>query len=109
MRLSQKLKTQRSFWIIVVLAQSCVISESANLLVNPGFESALTAWQIYGPNSYSLTSASIAHSGTNYYKLYQAFTGSVNYNGIYQDHISGPGAVYSASAWAYTSSGDALA
>ncbi|HUC86648.1 MAG TPA: glycoside hydrolase family 16 protein, partial [Candidatus Acidoferrales bacterium] len=45
--------------------------------------------------------AAIAHGGTNYLKVYQAFNGSTNYDGIYQDYISGPGAVYAADGWAY--------
>src|SRR5438105_3996077 len=50
----------RSLWIMAVLAQLCNIAESANLLVNPGFEldppgqtQTLLSWQKYGPNNYS--------------------------------------------------------
>ena len=32
----------------------------------------------------------------------------MNYTGVYQDYISGPGATYTADGWAYTSSGDVL-
>lgn len=94
-------------------------ARGTGLLVNPGFEldpqgetSVVLGWQSYSGSSgnvLSETSAAIAHRGTNYFKVYQAFNGSVNYNGIYQDNISGPGASYSADGWAYTSSGDALA
>ena len=73
--------------------------KAASLLSNPGFEfdpsgqnQSLPGWQTYGANTYNETGAN-AHSGTNYFKVYQAFNGSVNYNGIYQDYISGPGAV----------------
>ena len=89
---------------------------SAGLLSNPGFESdpvgqttTIPGWQLYGSNDYGETSAALAHSGTNYFKVYQAFTGSVNYDGIYQDTISGPGAVYAADGWAYTLASDVLA
>ena len=88
---------------------------AANVLANPGFESDgpggtqnLPGWISYGGNTYSETGSS-AHSGTNYFKVYQAFTGVTNNTGIYQDYISGPGAVYWASGWAYTSASDTLA
>ena len=88
---------------------------AASVLSNPGFESDghgqnqnLAGWNTFGANNYSET-GSIAHSGTNYYKVYQAFNGVVNDTGIYQDYISGPGAVYSADGWAYTSASDTLA
>ena len=90
--------------------------EAASLLSNPGFESdiggqsgSLPGWQTYGANTYSQTDGTVAHSGTNYFKVYQAFNGVANYNGIYQDYISGPGAVYTADGWAYTAASDVLA
>jgi beta-glucanase (GH16 family) len=90
--------------------------QAADLLSNPGFESdtpgqsgSLPGWQTYGSNDYSETNTAIAHSGTNYFKVYQAFNGSTNYDGIYQDYISGPGAVYAANGWAYTATDDVLA
>jgi beta-glucanase (GH16 family) len=89
-------------------------SHAANVLSNPGFEfndatPAILGWQTYGPNNYNNANATIAHGGTNYFKVYQAFNGAVNFNGIYQDYISGPGATYSADGWAYTAASDALA
>jgi beta-glucanase (GH16 family) len=91
-------------------------ARAVSLLSNPGFESGLTGtntalpgWQSYGANTYIETNATIAHSGTNYLKVYQAFTGSVNYDGVDQDYISGPGAVYSVGGWAYTAANDTLA
>lgn len=86
---------------------------AGNVLTNPGFESdqnqTLPGWNSYGGNTYSETSPTIARSGTNYFKVYQAFNGAVNYAGIYQDYISGPGAAYTADGWAYAFSGDKLA
>jgi len=94
----------------------CGKLEAADLLSNPGFESdtpgqtgSLPGWQAYGANDYSETNIAIAHSGTNYFKVYQAFNGTLNYDGIYQDYISGPGAVYAANGWAYTAANDVLA
>ncbi len=89
---------------------------AGNLLTNPGFESdpigetrTILGWTQYGGNTYSETSLTLAHSGTNYFKVYQQFNSQVNYTGIYQDYISGPGAIYSANGWAYTLSSDKLA
>ena len=105
--------------ICCVLALSNAGLAAGTLLTNPGFESdstgqtsAILLWNSFSGSSgnvWSETSASIAHSGTNYLKVYQAFNGQVNYNGAYQDNLSGPGAVYSASGWAYTSASDTLA
>ena len=89
---------------------------AANDLLDPGFESdptgqtsTILGWNPYGGNAYSETSATYAHSGTNYFKVYQAFNGQLNYTGIYQDYISGPGAWSTANGWAYTLSTDKLA
>lgn len=99
----------------VLISLGSASAATTNLLSNPGFEfdpsgqnSNLTNWMQYGENTYSETGAA-AHSGTNYFKVYQAFTGAVNYDGIYQDYISGPGATYSAGSWAYSSASDLLA
>lgn len=90
-------------------------SQTTNLLSNPGFESDgpggtqnFPGWQMYGINDYT-QSGPLAHTGTNYFKVYQAFSGAVNYTGVYQDYISGPGTVYSANGWAYTAASDVLA
>ncbi len=87
---------------------------AADVLANPGFELGQVplGWNTYGAISHNVliqTSAAIAHGGTNYLKVYQGFNGSVNYSGVYQDNVSGPGAVFAADGWACTSSGDALA
>ena len=89
---------------------------AGSLLSNPGFDADapgqnqnLLGWKLYGGNTYNETDATIARSATNYFKVYQAFTASVNYSGIYQDYISGPGAVYAADGWAYTRASDAPA
>src|SRR5579863_4865584 len=101
---------------LVLSLAAAVPLRAATLLLNPGFESgpagpttAIPGWPSYGSNTYCETNAALAHSGTNYFKVYQAFNGSVNSNGIYQDYISGPGAVYAADGWAYTATSDTLA
>lgn len=85
---------------------------AANVLSNPGFEATpgMTNWTVFGQgfNTLLQTGASTAHSGSNYFKVFQGFTGFITYNGAYQDKPSGPGATYSADGWAYTSSGDVL-
>jgi beta-glucanase (GH16 family) len=95
---------------------SATVGHAANLLSNPGFEfdpssqnQTFPGWQRYGgPNVYNKSDAT-AQGGTNYLKVYQDFIGSVNFSGLYQDYISGPGATYTADAWANTASTDTLA
>jgi beta-glucanase (GH16 family) len=108
----------KKFFVLTWLASLAGLPNSfaASLLSNPGFDldapghsQNLLGWNAYGGNTYNETDAASAHSGSNYFKVYQAFTASVNYSGIYQDYISAPGAVYTADAWAYTRASDALA
>jgi len=90
-------------------------NRGADLLTNPGFETdpqgettVVYGWNSYyaggGGNVLSQTSTTLGNDGNNYLQVYQANTGAINYNGIYQDNISGPGAVYAANGWAYVSS-----
>jgi beta-glucanase (GH16 family) len=105
--------------ILVILILSAPLVRAGGLLKNPGFEldaqgqtGIIFGWNTYSASSgnvLSETSAAIAHGGTHYLKVYQAFNGSINFDGVYQDNISGPGAVYAADGWAYTSASDALA
>ena len=82
---------------------------AANILGNPGFEfGSLSGWSTFGPNNYVLSGASVAHSGTYYYKVYGQFNTSYNYTGIYQDIPSAPSNTYSADGWAYTLSSDKI-
>ena len=90
--------------------------QTANLLNDPGFETDppgenqnVVQWQLYGLNVYNETSSSVAHSCTNYLKVYSQFNGTTNYSGCYQDYISGPGTTYSADGWVYSASSDAIA
>jgi beta-glucanase (GH16 family) len=97
--------------LLAGLFSFCASSHAGDILANPGFEAGPTPlqWNTYGNNVYTETSAIIAHGGTNYLKVYQQFNGAVNYSGVYQDNLSGPGAVYAADGWAYTPASDALA
>ncbi len=91
---------------------------AANVLSNPGFESDasgqsqnLLGWTWYSPtsgNTFNETGTD-AHAGNNFFKVFQANTGSVSYSGVYQDYISGPNATYTADGWAKTISANALA
>ena len=82
---------------------------AANVLTNPGFETAdLTGWTTFGNSigNVSVEAIANAHSGANYLKTYGQFIGAQNYSGIYQDNPSAPGAIYSADGWAYTDFSD---
>ena len=115
------MKTWLAAWLRTSLSLALVLAVhqtglAASLLGNPGFEldgpggtQNLPGWSIYGPYAYTESSTAIAHSGSNYFKVYQAFTGAINYTGIYQDYISAAGTVYSADGWAYTASTDTIA
>ncbi len=107
--------------ILVLLAALGILifrghsASATNLLSNPGFElnpspgtENLIGWTTYGQYTYDESDTN-AHTGSNYFKVYQTFAGSVNYSGIYQDTISGPGATYAADGWAKTLSSDQIA
>jgi beta-glucanase (GH16 family) len=91
---------------------------AANVLSNPGFEADpagqsqnIVGWTWYGQawgNTFNETGPD-ARTGTNYFKVFQGFTGTVNFSGIYQDYISGPGATYAANGWAKTLATDTIA
>lgn len=71
----------------------------------------ISGWSWYGQdwgNTFSET-GSRARSGTNFFKVFQGFTGSVNYSGIFQDHLTEPGTRYRAEGWACSDSADAIA
>jgi beta-glucanase (GH16 family) len=106
------------FFCILILAATLSdrSAHAANTLTNPGFEidppgetQITPTWTQFGTNTYSENNATQAHSGSNYFKVFQEFINQVNYSGIYQDNITGPGAVFTADGWAFTSSSDQLA
>ncbi len=91
--------------LYILFGAYCFPACANGILTNPGFEldssETVIGWNTFGTNVYSLSSATLAHGGDHYLKVYQQFNGSANYSGIYQDNLSGPGAVYAADAWAY--------
>jgi beta-glucanase (GH16 family) len=97
----------------LILIVSLVLTKqvlAANILGNPGFEAgSLTNWTAYGNsigNASVQSGASVAHSGTYYFKSYGQFIGATNYSGIYQDNLSAPSNTYSADGWADSLSSD---
>src|SRR5262249_23920506 len=115
---SKVAKANPLFLLALFVSSLFLLSSNAmatSLLNNPGFEldppgqnQNVLSWQLYGPNTYSESNAALAHAGTNYFKVYTTGNSTVNYNGCYQDYISGPGATYSADGWAYTATADAI-
>ena len=116
---------KRLVGILAVCALSMVaVADSANVLRNPGFESnppgvnqSFPGWTVYGPaygpnmdtNVWS-ENDTVAHGGTNAIKVSPDLTTyTVNFSGIFQDYMSGPGATWSASGWVYAPSASLLA
>lgn len=115
----RKLVTILTVCVLPVLAVA-----QSNALRNPGFESdpagesqSFPGWSVYGPaygpnidtNVWSESGAA-AHGGGNYIRASPDLTTyEVNFSGLYQDYISGPGAIYTASAWVYAPSTNLLA
>lgn len=105
--------------VMLTPATNAIVSTNAGsgLLANPGFEldasgesQTMPGWNAYGPNVFGEMDAGVAHSGSHYLKMYQDFSaGGVNFSGVYQDYISGPGARYFAEGWAESLSTDLLA
>lgn len=105
--------------VVLTPVTNSVISASTNssVLINPGFEldpsgesQTLPGWNVYGPNVFGETDVATARSGSHYLKVFQnSGAGGVNYSGVYQDYISGPGAEYTADGWAESPATDLLA
>ena len=98
---------------VLCVATAIECANGANLIADPGFESGTSGggivdWQSYGANAYVITNSARAYSGTNFFKVYGAFIGQDNYTGVFQDVPSGPGAVYTADARAFSLSTDAV-
>ena len=97
-----------------VYAPTNLASCGANLLSNPGFESAsLANWTTYGNPGGNVSQQTIANrpvlNGTNVLKLYGQFNGGINQSGIYQDVPAGAGQSFSATGWMLTPSDDQIA
>jgi beta-glucanase (GH16 family) len=92
-------------------AQMDLLLPCPNILTNGGFENGLSGWTPYGASwtNYSVnTSIAIALSGSNYFKVFGQSSGAQNFSGVYQDHPSSPGTVFTAEGGAYTLSSDAI-
>lgn len=97
-----------------VYAPTNLPSCRANLLSNPGFESAgLANWATFGNVINNVSAQNITNEpvfdGTNVFKAYGQFTGVTNYSGIYQDVPASAGQSFNASAWMLTPSTDEIA
>lgn len=101
------------------------MAQSTNVLRNPGFEAeaagkslSFAGWTTFGPNYgpvvhtnvYSEGGNGVAHGGVSCLKVTPDLTTyNVNFNGVYQDYLSGPGATYAADGWVYAPSSNVLA
>jgi beta-glucanase (GH16 family) len=97
-----------------VYAPSNLVACGANLLSNPGFETAtLASWTTFGNTIGNTSIQNITnrpvYNGTNVFKVYGQFNGSINQSGIYQDIPAGAGQGFNASGWMLTPSDDQIA
>lgn len=106
--------THLSLAAVLLLGCSITPANAANALGDPGFEQTpattqpILGWTSYGPNTYVESDPAHAHAGSNYFKVYGAFSGTDNYAGVTQDINTGPGAVFNAQAWAFSLAGDTV-
>ncbi len=117
----------RLFAAIFVLLGSLFVGSRAatdplNRLTNPGFEDGINGWTVYGMGGTVETAANTYYNGgvqagasnvlvwegAHVQKVFPAFTGGPNYNGIYQDFPTGAGSVWSATAKFLTHSQDQI-
>lgn len=86
--------------------------QSANVLVNPGFENGgLLNWVTYGSGGNTVlatTPALPVHDGANAFKVYGQFSGKENYSGAYQETPCPAGARFTAGGWMLTRSADRI-
>src|ERR1039457_4540170 len=97
-----------------VYAPTNLVACGANLLSNPGFESAsLTGWTTYGDAINNTVLKNITNcpvfDGTNVFKVFGQFNGVMNHSGVYQDFSAGAGQSFTACGWMLTPSDDQIA
>jgi len=86
-------------WLSAAMVMPAGVALAASL-VNPGFESGdLTGWTAFGDNGNIYVESVSAQEGAYSLKLYQQFTGSNNYSGVYQDLPCSPGVTYQLSGY----------
>jgi beta-glucanase (GH16 family) len=110
--------------VLAICALPALAVAQNNVLRNPGFEydpsgagQSFPGWTPYGPtygpnmdtNVWSESGAA-AHGGANYIQVSPDLTtDKINFSGLYQDYMAGPGATYSADGWVYAPSTNLLA
>jgi len=85
-------------------------AQAGNILINPGFEAdgnhgsgvPISGWIGNPGGPWYINTDTYAHSGNNYYKVWGAFSGSPNYQAVYQDNSSLPTSTYQADGWMFT-------
>lgn len=97
-----------------VYAPTNLTACSANLLSNPGFESGSFAnWTTFGNSIGNTLIQGITdrpvHDGTNVFKVYGQFNGSLNQSGVYQDVSASAGQSFTANGWMLTPGDDEIA
>ena len=101
--------------LLAIAMFSINLAQAANILQNPGFEAdgnhgsgtAIGGWNAPNGGPWYINSDFEARSGNNYYKVWGAFSGSANYQAVFQDNSSLPTSTYQADAWLKTSTNNA--
>ena len=87
-------------FIVAGAAFSLAVGIRAAVLTNPGFETGdLTGWTTFGDNGNIHVESVSPQEGTYSLKLYQQFTGTTNYSGVYQNLPCTPGVTYRLSGY----------
>lgn len=97
-------------WAAALLMAALLPGQAGNILTNPSFEAdgnhgsgvPITGWVANSGGPWYINTDSYAHSGNNYYKVWGSFSGSPNYQAIYQDNNSLPTSTYQADGWMFT-------
>lgn len=125
--LDERIQFKGLKFALLTLAAGLVLAagpaQAGNILVNPGFETppngqvVPTAWKYFAVptlnsnvHDYWVEQGSRAHTGTFYWKQWDALNNSAvtDVAGIYQDFSSAAGSIYQASGWFYTPSSDLM-
>lgn len=101
---------QRAMLCSLAVLVGASVSPAQNLLVNPGFESGLDGWFVFG-NAYAESSNPpqfVPYEGDGLVSMFGNFSGSFNVTGIFQEFPALPGQSWTMDAYTRHWSGDPM-